>query len=58
MLKKCFLVLVAASVLSVAASFAGAQDNGNANGNSQAAPPPAEGNGPPNGGWHHGPPMN
>lgn len=52
MLKKCFLAILAASLISIAASFAAAQD-------SQSAPPPQSSNdqqGPPSGAMRHGPP--
>jgi periplasmic protein CpxP/Spy len=44
MLKQCLLVLLAASLISIAAPFAAAQ--------SPSTQPSAQGNG----GWHHGPP--
>jgi periplasmic protein CpxP/Spy len=49
MLKKCLVTLLAASVISIAAPFAAAQDS--APNSQQAAPQPPGGNG----GWHHGP---
>jgi protein CpxP len=59
MFKKCLLVLVAASVISVGATFAAAQDSpappasAPPSSNDQQAAPSGQGNG---GGWHHGPP--
>jgi Spy/CpxP family protein refolding chaperone len=49
MLKQCFLVLLAAGVISVTAPLATAQSNDSPPPNNQQ---PAQGNG----GWHHGPP--
>ena len=49
MLKQCFLVLLAAGVISVTAPLAPAQSNDSPPPNNQQ---PAQGNG----GWHHGPP--
>jgi|SRR5579863_8710056 len=52
MLKQCLLVLVAASIMSIAVPFAAAQDNSpNSPPNDQQSPPARE-----NGGWRHGPP--
>jgi len=48
MLKQCFLVLLAASLISIAAPLAVAQSNDSPSN----AQPSAQGNG----GWHHGPP--
>jgi protein CpxP len=50
MLKKCFLAILAASLISIAASFAVAQDS------QSAPPPPSDQQGPPPGGMRHGPP--
>ena len=48
MLKQCLLVLLAASLISIAAPFAAAQSNDSPSN----AQPSAQGSG----GWHHGPP--
>jgi Spy/CpxP family protein refolding chaperone len=49
MLKQCLLVLLAASLITIAVPFAAAQSNDNPPNNQQAPPPD-------NGRWHHGPP--
>jgi Spy/CpxP family protein refolding chaperone len=51
MLKHCLLLSLAASLIAIAAPFAAAQSNNDAN----TAPPPAA-QGQDQGGWHHGPP--
>ncbi len=51
MLKQCLLVLLAASLISIAAPFAAAQSS-TSNDSPSNNQPSAQGNG----GWHHGPP--
>jgi len=52
MLKKCLPILLAASLISIAAPFAAAQSAAQSNDSPSNNQPSAQGNG----GWHHGPP--
>jgi periplasmic protein CpxP/Spy len=52
MLKQCLLVLLAASLISIAAPFAAAQSSGQPSNDSPPSNQASQGNG----GWHHGPP--
>ena len=52
MLKKCLPILLAASLISIAAPFAAAQSAAQSNDSPPNNQPSAQGNG----GWHHGPP--